>query len=196
MRRAQRPPHRAAARARRGLLGACLAGLCASAWAGGTGGAAGSGGGVDERELKAAYLFNFIQFTHWPTTPEHPFGLCVLGQTPIDDALASLEGKAVLGGPRIAVRHVGLHDAFTGCHAMYVDDTQRGAVDATLLRLSGLPVLTVTDGDGLADKGLMIEIHRRDARLAFEVNLRAARAANLSFSARMLKLASYVAGAQ
>ena len=61
-------------------------------------------------------------------------------------------------------------------------------------RLGAAPVLTITDGDGLADKGMMIEIHKRDARLGFEVNLRPARRANLSFSARMLKLASFVAG--
>lgn len=150
---------------------------------------------VDELALKAAYLFNFIQFTQWPVPPDEPFRLCVLGTTPLDEQLKKLEGKPVLGGLHISVRHVALKESFTGCHSLYVDDTQRAQVDDVLGRLAGAPVLTITDGDGLADKGVMIEIHKRDARLGFEVNLKVARRANLNFSARMLKLASYVAGA-
>lgn len=149
---------------------------------------------VDERALKAAYLFNFIQFTQWPVPPDEPFRLCVLGQTPLDEQLARLEGKPVLGGLHVSVRHVGPRDAFGGCHALYIDDSQRAQAEDVLDRLGAAPVLTITDGDGLADKGMMIEIHKRDARLGFEVNLRPARRANLSFSARMLKLASFVAG--
>jgi hypothetical protein len=150
---------------------------------------------ADERALKAAYLFNFIQFTQWPVPPDEPFRLCVLGNTPLDDQLKKLEGKPVLGGLHIAVRHVAPKESLAGCHALYVDDTQRSQVDEVLGRLAGAPVLTITDGDGLADKGVMIEIHKREARLGFEVNLKVAKRANLNFSARMLKLASYVAGA-
>jgi hypothetical protein len=149
---------------------------------------------VDERALKAAYLFNFIQFTQWPVPPDEPFRLCVLGRTPLDEQLAQLEGKQVLGGLHISVRHVGPRDSLAGCHALYLDDSQRGQVDEVLGKLGSAPVLTITDSDGLADRGLMIEIHKRDARLGFEVNLKMARKANISFSARMLKLASYVAG--
>lgn len=166
------------------LLAALLAGQTAPATA-----------QVDERALKAAYLFNFIQFTQWPVPPDEPFRLCVLGTTPLDDQLKKLEGKPVLGGLHIALRHVAPKESLAGCHALYVDDTQRSQVDDVLGRLAGAPVLTITDGDGLADKGVMIEIHKREARLGFEVNLKVAKRANLNFSARMLKLASYVAGA-
>lgn len=150
---------------------------------------------ADERALKAAYLFNFIQFTQWPVPPDEPFRLCVIGRTQMDEHLAKLEGKQVLGGLHIAVRHLAPRESFSGCHALYLDDSQRGQVDEVLGRLAGAPVLTITDSDGLADKGMMIEIHKRDARLGFEVNLKVAKRANLVFSARMLKLATYVAGA-
>jgi YfiR/HmsC-like len=150
---------------------------------------------VDERALKAAYLFNFIQFTNWPVPPDEPFRLCVLGSTPLDEQLAKLEGKPVLSGLHITVRHVVARESMLGCHSLYIDDSQRAQVDEVLTRLAGAPVLTITDGDGLADRGLMIEIHKREARLGFEVNLKVARRANINFSARMLKLASYVAGA-
>ena len=150
----------------------------------------------DERALKAAYLYNFLQFTQWPVPPEEPFRLCVLGRTPLDQELERLAGRPVLGERHISVRRVEAHDALAECHALYVDDSQRGQVDQVLRRLDDAPVLTITDGDGLADRGLMIEIRRRDLKLGFDVNLAVARRARLNFSARMLKMASYVNGGE
>jgi hypothetical protein len=150
---------------------------------------------VDERALKAAYLYNFLQFTQWPVPPEDPFRLCVLGSTPLDSEFARLSGKPVLGERRIAVRHVGTGDPLASCHALYVDDSQRNLVEEVLRRLDKAPVLTITDGDGLAERGLMIEIRKRELKLGFDVNLKVARRAQLNFSARMLKMASYVNGA-
>ncbi|WP_137940067.1 YfiR family protein [Chitinivorax sp. B] len=148
--------------------------------------------GTDEHALKVAYLYNFIQFTQWPAMPpDQPFQLCVLGTTPLDAALDGLEGKPVLNGLRIKVRHVGAKEVDT-CHALYIDDSQRKLADEVLGRLSNAPVLTVTDSDGLADRGLMIEIRKRDLKLGFEVNLSQAKRAKLGFSSRMLKLAIYV----
>lgn len=150
---------------------------------------------VDERALKAAYLYNFIQFTQWPEPPEHRLTLCVVGSTALDGYLDRLAGKPVLNGAQIDIRRVAPREVASACQVLYLDDNQRDLTDDLLLRLGSAPVLTITDADGLADRGVMIEIHRRDERLGFEVNLRSARRAKLQFSARLLKLASYVAGA-
>lgn len=149
---------------------------------------------VSERAMKAAYLYNFLQFTQWPVPPDEPFSLCVLGRSALDEELNRLSGKPVLSGRHIIVRHVDLRDSLSECHALFVDDGQRHRVDELLRRLSTAPVLTITDGDGLADRGLMIEIRKRDLKLDFDVNLAMARRANINFSARMLKMATYVAG--
>jgi hypothetical protein len=62
-----------------------------------------------------------------------------------------------------------------------------------LQQLAATPVLTITDSTGLADRGIMIEMRRQGPRIVFDVNLAAARKANIDFSARLLKLASFVA---
>jgi len=151
---------------------------------------------VDERAMKAAYLYNFIQFAQWPVPPDEPFRLCVLGRTPMDEPLARLEGKRVLNDVHIKVVHVSLQDPLAPCHALYLDDSQRKLAPELLARLDSAPILTITDGDGLADQGLMIEIQKRDLKLGFEVNLAMARKVRISFNARMLKMANYVAGAK
>ena len=105
---------------------------------------------ADERTVKAAFLYNFIQFTQWPVPPTEPFRLCVLGRSGLDEALARLEGKNVLNGLHISVRHVGPRDNLDRCHALYVDDSQRGAAEELLPRLAGAPILTITDKIGRA----------------------------------------------
>lgn len=147
---------------------------------------------IDERQVKAAYIYNFIQFTQWPQPLEEPMVLCVLGRSDIDAELRALHGRVVLNGLRVQVRHQAPADDLSPCQVLYLDESQRGQWFEVQRRLRGMAVLTVTDADGLADRGAMIEIGRREQRLTFEVNLAAARTAGLMFSARMLKLASYV----
>lgn len=60
-------------------------------------------------------------------------------------------------------------------------------------------ILTIADGadgDGLAEKGMMIEIQKRDLKLGFEVDLAMARKVRIDFSPRMLEMATFVSGAR
>ena len=146
---------------------------------------------VDERAMKAAYLYNFALFAQWPTLPDANFQLCVLGNTPLDAELERLQGKRVQNLP-IAMRRIMPGDSLDGCQLLYVDEHNRKTLDSLIRRLGSLPVLTITDATGFADRGIMIEMRKQGQRIVFDVNLAAARRARLDFSARLLKLASFV----
>lgn len=148
---------------------------------------------VDERAMKAAYLYNFAVFTQWPKLSSTAFQFCVLGASAVDEELRRLQGRPVQSGLPLVVRNVVPGDDLEPCQLLYVDDSQRRQFAAALGRLNGYPVLTVTDAEGLVEHGAMIEVRRQGNRLAFDVNLPAARRVKLDFSARLLKLASYVA---
>lgn len=150
----------------------------------------------DELAVKVAFLYNFMLFTQWPDQLPNPVRLCVLGSSPLDGPLRGLNGRSVAGNNVLAVSNVRPEDPLEQCNAIYIDDTQRQHLKVVLERLRNLPVLTVTDGEGLAGRGVMIEIGRRDLRLGFEVNLEPSKRARLQFSSRMLKLASHVAQAR
>lgn len=148
---------------------------------------------VDERAMKAAYLYNFALFAQWPNLPAADFQLCVFGTTPLDAELGRLQGKRVQNGLPIAMRWIMPGESLNGCQLLYVDEHSRRTLDALLLRLAAAPVLTITDAAGFADRGIMIEMRKQEQRIVFDVNLAAARRARLDFSARLLKLASFVA---
>lgn len=153
----------------------------------------GADAAVDERAMKAAYLYNFILFAQWPSLPDADFQLCILGTTSQDAEFVRLEGKQVQNGLPIVLRWIMPGEPLTGCQALYVGEHHRRTLDALLLRLASLPVLTITDAAGFADRGIMIEMRKQEQRIVFDINLAAARRAHLDFSARLLKLASFVA---
>lgn len=148
---------------------------------------------VDERAMKAAYLYNFTLFAQWPSLPDTDFQFCVLGSTSLDEELTRLEGKRAQNGKPITIRRIAPNGSLTGCLVVYIDEHSHRTFDSLLQQLAATPVLTITDSTGLADRGIMIEMRRQGPRIVFDVNLAAARKANIDFSARLLKLASFVA---
>jgi hypothetical protein len=147
---------------------------------------------LDERIAKVAYIYNFLRLTEWPVLLEQPFNLCILGYTALDEQLYSLEGKQVRSDVSIMVRHISMDAELDSCHAIYLDGSKRKHIDMFMRKLQGVPALTISDAEGLSDRGIMIEINTLSNRLAFEINLKAAHHAKMNFSARLLKLARFV----
>jgi hypothetical protein len=151
--------------------------------------AQGAYAGLDvDPALEAAFVYNFAKFTDWPDSMAGmPFTLCVADRR--DELFAAfhrLEGRPV-HGRELHVRRLGGPADALHCQVVFVGDI----VAADYLR--ALPAaLTVGDSEGFAAAGGVIGLIVQDNRMQFEVNLEAARRANLKLSSQMLKLARIV----
>ena len=76
-----------------------------------------------------------------------------------------------------------------GCHIALLIGSDPRRVAATLRRLPGQGVLTVSDVDGFIDDGGMIGIVRSGDRLQFDINQQALQQGSLKASSQLLKLA-------
>ena len=76
-----------------------------------------------EYMIKAEILCNFAKFARWPSKAfdrdESPFRLCVLGDDPFGQALASIEGKQV-DGRRIQTIMIADTAEARRCHMLFV----------------------------------------------------------------------------
>ncbi len=58
--------------------------------------------------LKAALLYNFANFTTWPTEafsgPQKSLRLCILGEDPFGAAMDSIDGKSIKERPVAVIR--------------------------------------------------------------------------------------------
>ncbi len=149
----------------------------------------------DEYAVKAAYLYNFAKFVEWPSgafaSADAPLSICIAGDNPFGGALDALSGKMVESRP-VAVRHIPAATGLEKCHIVYIGRSEQGRFKAVLTKLARLPILTVGDIADFAQEGGMIGLVEAEQRIRFNINLAAARQANLKLSSQLLKLATIV----
>ena len=158
---------------------------CAGGWAR-------AGDAVDELDLKAAYIFNFIQFVEWQDADQGIDGewpLCVSPFSPLRRPLTALEGRPARKGQPIRVR---LLDpaALRQCRVLILHGSD---IEPVLRALRALPsahgILTVADEPDFSAPEVMITLGQQRSRVVFGVNTNATARAGLTVSSRLLRLA-------
>lgn len=146
---------------------------------------------MPEYRLKAAFLYNFALFTEWPAEVGTALNVCIVGKDPFGKEADGLQGKAV-GDRRITVQRKGGGESLNGCQVVFIAASAMDDLPRVLEKLRGNPVLTVADSPGAARQGVALNMTVEQNKIAFEANLKAARAARLVLSSKLLRLATEV----
>ena len=145
-----------------------------------------------EYEIKAAFLFNFMQFVEWPvgasTNADAPFVVGVLGDDPFGMMLDEvIKGETIRGRPMVITRKRRIDD-LKDCHLIFVCSSERGKIRDILEALRGHFALTVSDADQFCAQGGMIGLISEGGRVHFEINQKAAEQCDLKISSKLLRL--------
>jgi hypothetical protein len=97
-----------------------------------------------------------------------------------------------VGGHKLLVREVQDPHLARGCHMLFVSATGKKQRTQILESLRGTGALTVSDVEGFAEQGGMINLVMREGKVQFEINHKAATQEGLVISARLLSLAKFV----
>jgi hypothetical protein len=158
-------------------------------------------GDADSSEylIKAGFIYNFAKFVEWPSAAfsqaDSPIVIGVLGTDPFGNVLDRIvEGKKL--GPRgfVVRRYKWGKDVkdLRDCKILFVSASERTHIDEILQSVKGLPILTVGETPGFAERGGVIRFTLEDNRVRFEVNVDAAHQADLNISSRLLTLAKII----
>ena len=150
---------------------------------------------IDEREVKAVFIFNFVQFVEWPPdafdSPESPFTIGVLGDDPFGSLLdEAVKGEVVKGRPLLVARFRRVEDIKT-CHVLFVSPSEAGMYEQILAALRTRPTLTVGETESFTSRGMIRFLTERN-RVRLEVNVGAVKAAGLTISSNLLRAARIV----
>jgi hypothetical protein len=138
----------------------------------------------------SAYIYNFTQFTSWPSAEAHAsFTVCVAGHDPFGAALEPMKSRTVQG-KKIIIRHFGGSDDLSGCNIVFISKSESGNFRAILARLKGTPVLTMSEIDGFSSAGGMVEFKPANGKIGITIDLPAVRATGISISSKLLSLAN------
>lgn len=147
---------------------------------------------ADEYVAKAAFLYNLVLFSTFAEASKETIYLCVLGRDPFGPALSSLEGKSV-GSAKLGVRFPKTStEAIMQCRILFVSASEEHNIIAIAGWAREAGILTVTDVQGAARKGIMVQIGIEDKKIVFEFNNESARAASVAVSSKVLRLARAV----
>jgi hypothetical protein len=158
---------------------------------------------AQEYELKAVYLYNFLQFIQWPESQrmlskDGAMVIGIVGESPFGEAFEELEATIRRTGKKpIRVIYYGSYREglnMRNCHILFVSASERRNFAKIIADLRGLPVLTVADTEGFLSAGGMIELVKDRGKIRWTINRAQADEAGLRFSSQLLTLAVKVVG--
>lgn len=144
-----------------------------------------------EQDVKAGMIYNFLRYTQWPGARDGALIVCVYGRDPFAGRLAPMAGRTVNQRP-IEVRTLTAGASIDRCSLLFINADERDDWPRLRGALSDGGVLTVSDYEGFARSGGMIEFTRANNRIGLRINVAAAEAAQLRVEERLLRLAAVV----
>jgi hypothetical protein len=151
---------------------------------------------ASDASLRWAFVTNFARYTEWPTQkwpqPNTPLTICmVAGDREMAQEKANVE-KLTLGGRSVKLLQVSRVIELETCAVVYVPAEARIELKAFMEAAQKAKALTVSDRADFIDEGGVIGLTAAGGRYTFDVNLAAARSAELKLSSQLLKLARSV----
>ena len=146
--------------------------------------------------IKAGFIYNFANLVQWPANafaqPDSPIVIGILGEDPFGTVLDRvLAGKRVNGRVFLVKRLKSVVD-LKECHILFVSSSEIAHLAEAIHFAKGMPILTIGEIPGFAKRGGIINLVLEDNKVHFEVNVEAAKEADLTISSRLLALARIV----
>jgi hypothetical protein len=145
-----------------------------------------------EYELKAAMLYHIIEYVEWPSEAlvKEPstLQLGLVGEIPFAAAIELLNGKTVQGR-KLVVKRVAASEEAAQCQVLFIGASEKPRLSKIVEDVKNRPVLTVSEVEGFAQRGGMVNLVTGPNRIIMEINRETAGQAKLSLSSQLLRLA-------
>jgi len=141
-------------------------------------------------EIHSAMLYNFIKYIQWPN--EGDGGDFVVGVIGDDDVFNTLKGwydGKSKGSKKYVIKKLASPSEADRCQVVYVGKSKNRDFDDIKNITSGKSVLTVTDGNGMGERGSCINFKVIGGKLKFEINQATVGASNLKVSTQLSSMA-------
>ncbi|MCP4702512.1 MAG: YfiR family protein [Gammaproteobacteria bacterium] len=151
--------------------------------------------------VKAVFLHRLMLLVEWPAKVEKaglPLNLCFFGKDPFTDTLKKIAEKKVRGHRLVFKRKLGLQQLVQAqCQLLFISKQEQKHLKNILAVLKGLPVLSVGEAENFAKSGGIASLIRRKGhinkdRISIELNVQAAKRAELIVDSRLLHFATPV----
>jgi hypothetical protein len=148
---------------------------------------------LQEREIQAGLLYNFLKYTNWPENKlsGDNLTLCIIGSDPFHGRLNSLSNRTV-NRHAIVIKQLRTASDAAGCHLAVVGGTEGSLWKEINAVATHHNILTASTESGFSRNGGMIEFGRNGSKISVKLNITNVKQAKLDVAGRMLKLVTLV----
>ena len=150
-----------------------------------------------QNTVKAVFLERFTRFIEWPQNDTFqdiaiPFMIGVVGDEDFFTLLESMYSKIKIKNKPVQIMYIHELDDIGKCNLVYIADIDKFSLNNILNQVADQAILTISNHDGYAEKGVLINFYIQDQRIRFEINENALKKSGLYMSHLLLKEAKIV----
>jgi hypothetical protein len=140
--------------------------------------------------VKAAYLYHFAGYVDWPSeSGDSPLMIGVMGDHGVAAELQRILPGRSIQGRAMQVKEINLADNLAGVNILYVGSRNSADLPQLVNATRQRHILLVSDDSRGLELGSTVNFVNVANRIRFEISLRAAEAADLKISSRLLSAA-------
>lgn len=141
-------------------------------------------------ELHSMMIYNFLKYVQWPgELNSGDFVIGVIGDDDVYNTLNTWYGNKNRGDKTLIVKKFNSIAEIGKCQLLYIGSGAERNFDEIHQKTQNEPTLTVTDKNGLGNKGSCINFRIVNNRLKFELNQAAVDSKNLKISSQLAAMA-------
>lgn len=134
------------------------------------------------------FFYSFTKYVEWPDNyTGGEFVIAVLGKSDITPLLLEMAEIKKAGSSAIKIVTIDENGFNQKINILFVPRDKSGHLNAIVNKLANKPTLLITEGQGLAQKGSMINFKDVDGKLKFEVNTTNLERTGLKVSKELLR---------
>lgn len=135
-------------------------------------------------------LYNFIKYVQWPNEGEGgDFVVGVIGEDDVFNTLKQWYDGKPKGTKKYVIKKLSSASEASSCQVVYIGRSKSREFENVKSSVNGMSVLTITDGNGLGEKGSCINFKVIDGKLKFELNQGVVSNSNLKVSGQLSSMA-------
>ncbi len=138
-------------------------------------------------KVQTIFIYNFTKYIRWPDEYNTGnFTIGVLGDTQLNGELTKMAATKTANGRRIVVKsYKDVREVDKMCHILFIAAEKNDLLNAVLQKTTGTSTLVVTEKDGAARFGSLINFVSDRGKPGFEMNLSAFERSRLKFDSKL-----------
>lgn len=146
---------------------------------------------LDEYEVKAAFLYNFVKFVEWPPSDHRSDAVVIgiVGRGPFNEALEVIASGKKVGARVVRVRQLRREDDPRTFHIVFIPQSEARDTATIVQSVRDAGVFTVGETPSFLAEGGIARFYVEANRVRFQIDAVGAQRSGLKISSQLLSLA-------